>query len=176
MAHEPQTFNLQVSLRAAGLALAIIFVLAPVATPAAQAQTFTVIHLFTGGGDGSYPKAGLTMDAAGNLYGTTYSGGGGNGVVFKLRNSGSGWVLTPLYSFAGGNDGADPYGRVAIAQDGTLYGTTNNGGGSDRMGYGCGTVFHLKPSPSAPKSALAPWNETVLYRLHRSVRRSESSR
>ena len=103
------------------------------------------------------------MDDAGSLYGTTFRGGTGYGVVFRLRNSGSGWVLTPLYGFAGGNDGANPYGRVAISQDGTLYGTTYIGGGHVFCSNGCGTVFHLKPSPSAPKSALAPWNETIVY-------------
>jgi uncharacterized repeat protein (TIGR03803 family) len=149
----------------AALSLAIMFATAIVATPAAlQAQTFTVLHNFTGGGDGATPKAGLTMDAAENFYGTTYLGGTGYGVVFKLKHSGSGWVLTPLYSFAGGNDGANPFGRVAIAADGTLYGTTYLGGGTTGcMGSGCGTVFHLTPSPEAPKKALAPWNETVIF-------------
>jgi uncharacterized repeat protein (TIGR03803 family) len=111
------------------------------------------------------------MDAAGNFYGTTFFGGTvgagcgtGCGVTFKLRHSASSWVLTPLYNFTGGNDGANPYGRVTIAPDGTLYGTTCSGGGtSGCMGYGCGTVFHLTPSPTAPKTALAPWKETLLF-------------
>ncbi|HEY5176349.1 MAG TPA: choice-of-anchor tandem repeat GloVer-containing protein [Terriglobales bacterium] len=51
-----------------------------------------------------------------------------------------------------------PWGRVAIGRDGTLYGTTAGGGI-----YGSGTVFHLTPSPTAPRSALVPWNETVLH-------------
>ena len=127
----------------------------------AQAQTYTVIHTFTGGGDGAYPVVGLTMDAAGNLYGTAGEGGStGNGTVFKLKHSGSGWVLIPLYSFQGGNDGSYPFGRVAIGKNGTLYGTT-----ADAGGRGSGTVFHLTPSPTAPKTALVPWNETVLYRF-----------
>lgn len=102
------------------------------------------------------------MDAAGNLYGTTSFGGifdcpDGCGTVFKLGKKGSGWVLMPLYNFLGGSDGFYADGRVAIARDGTLYGTTAEGGD------GSGTVFQLKPSPSAPKSALAPWTHTVLY-------------
>jgi uncharacterized repeat protein (TIGR03803 family) len=49
----------------------------------------TVLYSFTGGADGSFPVAGLVRDAAGNLYGTAYSGGdcayvGGCGVVFKI--------------------------------------------------------------------------------------------
>ena len=151
----------------AAQALAIVLALAVLSMQSAQAQMFKVIHNFTGGGDGGRPDTGLTMDAAGNLYGTTSEGGnlGGNcsntgcGTVFKLKHSGSSWVLTPLYSFAGGNDGDSPAGRVIIAKDGTVYGTTFFGGG------GSGTVFHLTPSPTAPKTALARWNETVIYRF-----------
>jgi hypothetical protein len=72
---------------------------------------------------------GLAMDAAGNLYGTTWGiDTPGYGTVFQLAHSGSGWALTPIYRFAGGNDGAYPEGGVAIAQDGTLYGTTTGEG------------------------------------------------
>jgi hypothetical protein len=68
-----------------------------IATQPVQAQTFTVIHNFTGGQDGGDPLAGLTMDKGGNLYGTTTSGGnkGGNcfsfgcGTVFKLTRKNS---------------------------------------------------------------------------------------
>jgi uncharacterized repeat protein (TIGR03803 family) len=142
--------------------LSALAVIAIAATPAAQAQpAFTVLHSFTGAGDGGNPITGLTIDAAGNLYGTTFNGGVGFGTVFRLRHNGSGWVLTPLYRFAGGNDGAYPYARVSIAQDGTLYGTTEAGGNAN--GSGWGTIFHLKPAPVAPRNALAPWIETVLY-------------
>ena len=58
----------------------------------AQAQTLTVLHSFTGGNDGKYPTAGLTMDRAGNFYGTTAYGGASDvGVVFRLSPAGSGW-------------------------------------------------------------------------------------
>ncbi len=148
------------------LAIAVVFGLTVVLTQWAQAQTFTVIHNFTGGGDGAYPATGLTMNATGNLYGTTwYTDSGGHGTIFELKHSGSGWVLSPLYSFAGGNDGAYPYGRVAIAQDGTLYGTTTQGGEGDCGGYTCGTVFRLTPPQTVSRTALAPWTETVLYRF-----------
>ncbi len=162
---------------AAAVSLAIVFALAIVATPAAQAQTYTVIHNFTGGADGSNPRAGLTSDAAGNLYGTASQGGnssgdfcrsvGGCGTVFKLKHSGSGWVLSPLYGFAGGADGSYSQGRVAIARDGSLYGTTWLGGEGScfSSGSGCGVVFHLTPPATVPAAALSPWNESVLYRF-----------
>lgn len=148
---------------AAALAIIVVFAVAIVATPAAQAQTFTVIHNFAGRGDGAAPSAGLTINAAGDLYGTTGEGGICCGTVFKLRHSGTGWILTPLYSFTGGNDGSAPFGRVTIGHDGTLYGTTH--GVSCFAGVDCGTVFRLRPPASAPRSALAPWSETVLYRF-----------
>src|SRR5580658_7663668 len=98
-----------------GRLLAAILILAP----AAQAQTFSVLHSFTGGGDGNTPWA-LVADQAGNLYGTTESGGAGYGVIFKLHPTGSGWTLSPIYTFQGGNDGDDPIG-VSFGPDGTLY-------------------------------------------------------
>jgi uncharacterized repeat protein (TIGR03803 family) len=143
------------------LTLAVACVLPVLAVRPVQAQTLTVLHTFTGGDDGAYPLAGLTMDGEENFYGTTFGGGNERGVVFRLTRHGADWILTPIYSFAGGNDGAYPYGRVAIAPDGTLYGTTYYGGNG--CPGGCGTVFHLSPSPSAPRSALAPWTESVLY-------------
>ena len=147
------------------LALAIVFGLTVVASPKAQAQTYQVIHTFTGGGDGAAPQAGVTLDAAGNLYGTTYSGGAGYGTVYRLKRSGSNWLLNPLYTFAGGSDGANPTANIVSGPNGLRYGTTYDGGGSGCSGSGCGTVFSLRPSASAPRSVLAPWTETVLYRF-----------
>lgn len=159
----PQHFALT---GATALFFALVFALAVVATPAVQSQTFTVIHHFTDGGDGAYPISGLTIDAAGGFYGTTFGGGSaGFGTIFRLKYSGSGWTLTPIYGFAGGNDGASPWGRVTIAQDGTLYGTTYQGTVDGCNGDGCGTAFHLTSSPGIPKSALAYWEEGVLYRF-----------
>jgi uncharacterized repeat protein (TIGR03803 family) len=141
----------------ATMAVAITIVLAIKAgfTRAAQAQTFTVLHNFTGKEDGATPKAGVTMDGAGNLYGTTYTGGGGYGTVYRLKRSGSNWVFSPLYSF-GGSDGANPSARVIFGPDGALYGTAEFGGTA-------GTVFKLQPSASACKAALCLWTETVLH-------------
>jgi len=138
-------------------------------TESVQAQTYRVIYNFTGGADGGFPEAGLTMDRAGNFYGTTVYGGEGCpngeppgcGTLFKLAHRGSGWVLATIYRFQGGSDGANPHAQVVIGPDGSLYGTTYLGGtGCD--GYGCGTVFKLSPGPNATGS----WKETVLYRFN----------
>lgn len=126
---------------------------------------FTTIHAFSYDANQGVPWAGVTIDPGGALYGTTSMGGvAGFGSVYKLEHSLSGWTLTTLYSFTGGTDGAYPRGRVALAPDGSLYGTTDQGGAiSLCSGYGCGTVFHLTQSRAVPNPALAPWNETVLH-------------
>lgn len=138
-----------------------------VALHPSYAQTFTVLHSFTGGRDGASPGSGLAIDRGGNLYGNTYSGGNGYGVVFKLTHKSGGWVMSPLYTFAGGSDGAHPiYAQLSIAPDGSLYGTTYLGGGVGTCGSdGCGTVFKLRPSSTIPHSVIAPWQETILYRF-----------
>jgi uncharacterized repeat protein (TIGR03803 family) len=118
--------------------------------------TETVLYNFTGGADGADPQASLVLDGAGNLYGTTYQGGGagcsgvGCGTVFKVTPGGT---ETVLYSFAGGLDGAQPFPGVILDAAGNLYGTTYDGGGSGCGGDGCGTVFKVTPSGS----------ETILY-------------
>ena len=145
--------------------LALLCGLTMAATQPALAQMFQVIHNFTGGFDGEYPRSGFSIDAAGNLYGTTFAGGAGFGTVFKLKHAGSGWIVTPLYSFRGGSDGAGPLGRVIVASDGTLYGTTSSGGGNGCSSFGCGTASRLRPPASRPASALSPWTESVLYRF-----------
>jgi uncharacterized repeat protein (TIGR03803 family) len=155
--------------------LAVVCLLTVAATQSAQAQTFTVLHSFTGGSDGAYSAAGLTIDAAGNLYGTTGAGGyfGGNcaayygcGTVFQLVQKNSSWLITPIYSFQFGGDGATPLASVTIGPDGNLYGTTFAGGvyGGD-CSLGCGTVFKLQPSAVVCKNAVCSWTETVLYRF-----------
>lgn len=97
----------------------------------------TVLHTFTGP-DGSTPKAGLTQDADGNLYGTTFYGGTyGYGTVFKLDTSGN---LTTVYSFTGGADGANPYGGVLVDAAGNIWGATSAGGSAHGPG-GYGTLF-----------------------------------
>ena len=105
----------------------------------------TVLHSFAGSpSDGAYPQFGsLTLDAAGNLYGTTYSGGEfGWGAVYKLTPTGT---ETVLYSFCANSsngcpDGSEPYGGMALDSAGNLYGTAYSGG-TQRAGV----VFKLTP-------------------------------
>ena len=135
--------------------------------------TFNLLHNFTGGSDGREPDAGLTMDRGGNLYGTAFEGGNGCGTlgcgtVFKLAHKGSTWVFNPLYAFAGGTDGASPEARVTVGPDGSLYGTTVSGGVGSCYGvggYGCGTVFNLRPAPRPCTTAPCSWIEMPLYRF-----------
>lgn len=153
----------------ATVALTMLLVLAVLATPSVQAQTFTVLHTFTGGQDGAYPDGGLTIDGAGNFYGTTFGGppsGDPYGTVYKLTHRGPSWVVSPLYSFQGGSDGQYPRAKPVLGPDGTLYGVTLDGGDAGcGEGDGCGTVYNLRPAASACKSALCPWTETVLHRF-----------
>jgi uncharacterized repeat protein (TIGR03803 family) len=124
-------------LRTLSMALAFAIVLLPAlaASPSAQAQTYNVLHNFTGGSDGGFPLYGsLVHDKAGNLYGTTYQGGGSSyGTVFKVTKSGK---ETVLYSFTGGADGGYPYAGLVLSGN-ALYGTAANGG------YGYGVVFEV---------------------------------
>jgi uncharacterized repeat protein (TIGR03803 family) len=155
--------------RCAITVLAMALVLMLVRAPLAQAQqyTYTKLHDFTGSTDGAYPYAGLVMDSTGKLYGTTEAGGARYGTVFRLVNTGSGWVFAPLYDFAGAPDGAFSDSRVLVASDGSLYGATSSGGNAECTAsqYGCGTVFNLKPKPSVCRSVLCFWDETQLYRF-----------
>jgi len=110
--------------------------------------TQTVLYSFLGSSnsDGSNPFAGLIMDASGNLYGTTYTGGASSqGTVFELAKSGSTWKETVLHTFdnIGGDDGSYPYGKLVSDAAGNLYGTTLQGGK-----FGGGIVFELKKSGS----------------------------
>jgi uncharacterized repeat protein (TIGR03803 family) len=114
----------------------------------------TVLHSFGGPGDGKLPYAGLTLDDAGNLYGTTYKGGlNKSGIIFLLTPAGT---ETVLHSFGpvGGLDGRWPFGGVVRDRAGNLYGTTSAGGIKESLcRRGCGTVFRLAPDGS----------ETVLH-------------
>lgn len=132
------------------------------------AQSYNVVYSFNPASNGAfYPSAGVTLDRAGNLYGTTYSGGfgiscnQGCGTVYRLRRSGSSWLFTPLYSFRGASDGAHPTSRVVFGPDGALYGTTFLGGlFPDDC---CGLVYRLQPPLRPPPNLLASWTESVLY-------------
>jgi uncharacterized repeat protein (TIGR03803 family) len=122
----PSASILLSSPRRTAFALALLFALAIVAKQAAQAQTFSVLHNFTGGEDGANPYAGVTISPGGALYGTASQGGTygdqSGGTVFKLTPEGSSWVLSPLYSFLAGSE---PKGGVVIGPNGALYSTTS---------------------------------------------------
>jgi uncharacterized repeat protein (TIGR03803 family) len=96
-----------------------------------------VLHSFTGGADGSYPYAGVTRDSVGNLYGTTYSGGAGFGVVYKLAAAAN---YTVIYCFTVRSDGGQPAAGLILDSAGGIYGTTRFGGK-----YNHGVTFELKP-------------------------------
>ncbi len=90
------------------------------------------------------PLAGLTLDEAGNLYGTTSNGGlHGHGSVFKLTSSNGTWTLTSLYDFSDGADGGYPQSNLILDAAGNIYSTASAGGTG--CGNGCGVVFEITP-------------------------------
>ena len=122
-----------------------LFLLCAATAIASHAQTFTVLYNFAGT-DGGYPRAALVQGADGNLYGTTYYGGGyinyvycyasGCGTVFRITPQG---MLTTLHIFAG-PEGSHPSAALIQGADGNFYGTTYYGGAN-----GSGTVFRITP-------------------------------
>jgi len=126
--------------------------------------TQSVPYSFAGGNDGMLPYSGVTVDPAGNLYGTTSEGGPyGQGTVYQLTPSGSGWAEKLLYSFTGGTDGAAPYGGLNFDSFGNLYGTASGGGsgGLGLMGIAPpvatgGTAFELSPAGGS-------WTFALIY-------------
>jgi uncharacterized repeat protein (TIGR03803 family) len=130
----------------------------------------TILHSFNKfskrNDDGCNPESYLVSDAAGNLYGTTNTGGGGGvngtfcdngcGSVFKLAPNGDGrYAESVIHSFPGtkGNtDGRNPVGGLVFDSAGNLWGSTQGGGS-----VGNGTVFELTPNSDGT------YTETTLY-------------
>jgi uncharacterized repeat protein (TIGR03803 family) len=105
--------------------------------------TEAVLHSFSGS-DGANPYAGLAMDAAGNLYGATKTGGPytPGGVAFQLVNSQGSWTENVIHDF-NDTDGDEPLGGLVLDGSGNIYGTTNHGG---QGAGGGGKVFQLTQS------------------------------
>lgn len=157
--------------------LAMLAVLAIGLISPVHAQTYTILHTFTDGADGSHPIGTLIADGAGNLYGTTTYGGyfggnychGGCGTVFEVQRHNSGWITTPIYIFQGGTDGAMPYANLTFGPDGSLYGTSAAGGVptcfQTNLVPGCGVVFKLQRPPRPCTQVICLWDESILYRF-----------
>lgn len=102
--------------------------------------TENVLYRFLGGTDGAHPVNGLVMDQAGNLYGKTMDGGtGGNGTIFEVSPSASGWTERVIYNLDAG------YGGLAIDQLGHIFSTSST------------TVFELSPNGNGG------WSPRVLH-------------
>jgi uncharacterized repeat protein (TIGR03803 family) len=106
-------------------------------SPMGGSWTETVLYSFTAHGDGAHPLAGLIMDQAGNLYGTT-AGDPNPGCVFELSPSGAAWTEQVIY-------GVTPTGGLTMDAAGNMYGTTFS------------TVFELSPNGNGG------WNPTLLH-------------
>jgi uncharacterized repeat protein (TIGR03803 family) len=118
----------------------------------------SVLHSFDCFGEGKNPYGGVTLDAQGNLYGTTVAGGSGGvcsgdgcGVVYKLTHSGGGWTETVLYSFQDAPDAAGPGGAVVFDGAGDLLGTAPDGGA-----FAAGAIYELSQSNGH-------WSERVIH-------------
>jgi uncharacterized repeat protein (TIGR03803 family) len=121
----------------------------------------TIVHTFTGKSDGLNPEAGLTIDAAGNLYGSAgYGGTHSSGTILKFTPASPGsWKAKILYSF-NFFDGWLPN-TLTLDGAGNIYGTTVWGGSKGETGIcdplGCGIAFKLSPRTEGP------WTETLLH-------------
>ena len=120
----------------------------------------TVLHSFAGGTDGAAPfifETALALDGLGNIYGSTYGGGGAAnaGIVFELIPQTSGaWTEKILYTFQGGADGSESLCGVILDKSGNVYGTTLKGGTQ----IGSGTVFKLTAANGYAKTILHDFN------------------
>lgn len=112
--------------------------------------TWTESNLFSFTNMVSYPSAGVTIDANGNLYGTVTYANGYYGAIYQLTPSGSGSTMQVLHYFQL-SDGAYPYAGLIFDAAGNLYGATIHYG----VNHG-GTAFELSPANGS-------WTFSVLY-------------
>ncbi|MGA2738227.1 MAG: choice-of-anchor tandem repeat GloVer-containing protein [Bryobacteraceae bacterium] len=149
---------------AGGAGWGSVYELAPPAQTGG-AWTMHQLYAFTGGADGSNPRAAVIFSSRGVIFGTTEQGGAfGYGTVFSLTPAGNGtWTQAVIYSFAGapvgcgttGNpacDGANPESGLVLTPKGLLYGTTAAGGTG-----GYGAAFSMTPATGGT------WTEKVMY-------------
>jgi len=135
----------------------------------AAGQTETILHVFQAGNDGYFPEGyPVVLDSAGNVYGTTTYGGGGNctfnvytgcGMIYQITppaQPGGAWTENIVWQFQGGIDGAIPGGLWL--RNGKLYGGAGTGGSGACSG-GCGYIFELTP----PASPGRPWTKMPLH-------------
>jgi uncharacterized repeat protein (TIGR03803 family) len=109
------------------------------------------------------PAGGVIADASGNLYGALGNGGSGHGSIYELSQaSASHWIPTELYRFGDFSQGAYPEGALYAGSDGSLYGTTQQGGLP--IGSGEGTVYRLVP-PATPGGQ---WQGSVIHAFNQS--------
>lgn len=128
-------------------------------SPSQTGWAMSVLYEFTSGPDGGQPYGGVTLDTAGNVYGTAVVGGSwtgcpedGCGVVWRLKPGGAlGWEQDVIHAFQG-TDGYGPGGPLSIDAQGNLYGMTPGGGA-----FGLGTIFKLEPTVAGP------WRHSIVH-------------
>jgi uncharacterized repeat protein (TIGR03803 family) len=162
-----------------------VYELSPPATKGG-AWTEQIIYSFLGGSDGHFPMGELVFDKQGNLYGSTFFGGGLGtcngfygfcGTIFELSPPATQdgiWTEKVLYSFTGEADGALPNGGLILDGKGALYGTAQYGGNSgctNPSGTGCGVVFKL----TSPANQAGSWSQSVIYAFNPSVISSDGA-
>jgi len=124
-------------------------------SPSHGSWTEKVLYAFNSSGDGNYPTPGITIDDAGNLYGTTYNGGGyGYGIVYKLKRGKHRWQEVMIYAFEGSTNYRNPNGYLTLDSAGNIFGTTT--GGTSGCEYQCGIVYRLSRSNGQ-------WIEETVY-------------
>ncbi|HVI08237.1 MAG TPA: choice-of-anchor tandem repeat GloVer-containing protein [Candidatus Binatia bacterium] len=133
--------------------------------------TETVLYSFASNPDGANPAGGVVLDEAGNLYGTTYYGGGSpsinSGIAYELSppaKGGTQWVESILFDFSTSISavGANPAGSLVFDSAGNLYGAAAAGGGGDALfcgDAGCGDIFQLQP----PSVAGGVWTANDIH-------------
>ncbi len=141
------------------LVVAIPLALLTIPSCPASAQTYKVIYRFTGQGSSENPIAGVTIDAHGNLFGTTAWGGSDNdpGDVYELQRNGSGFTYSQLFNAGDGSKGAFPWDPPVMGPGG-LFVTLYIYGGHDE-----GSIVRVQPSPTICRVIACLWKASDIY-------------